>query len=54
MSTGLAYWVGMFLWLVLGLWSADWKNLKANGGNLLLFILLTLIGWKVWGPPIHD
>jgi len=25
----------------------------AGGGNLLLFILMALLGWKVFGAPIH-
>lgn len=54
MSFALCYWVLMLIWLVFGLWSTGWTNIKASGGNLLLFILLVLIGWKVFGPPIHS
>lgn len=53
MSFGLIYWILMLLWLVFGLWSS-WPNYKASGGNLLLFILLLLLGWKVFGPPVHS
>ena len=52
MSFGLVYWILMLLWLVFGLW-ISWPDHKLVGGNLLLFILLVLLGWKVFGPPIH-
>jgi hypothetical protein len=46
----------MLLWLVFGLyWNrADLRggNYGTTGGNLLLFILLVLLGWRVFGPPI--
>lgn len=54
MSFALAYWILMLVWLVFGIWSAWPKNYKVGGGNLLLFILLMLVGWKVFGPPIHS
>lgn len=52
MAIGLMFWILMLLWLVLGLWWT-WPNYHLVGGNLLLFILLLLLGWKVFGPPIH-
>ncbi len=52
MSFSLAYWIVMLIWLVFGLWST-WPNVRAGGGNLLLFILLVIVGWKVFGPPLH-
>jgi len=54
MTLGLAYWILMLLWLVLGVW-ANWPatNMRAAGGHGLLFILLVLLGWKVFGAPIH-
>ncbi len=42
----------MLLWLVLGVW-AHWPDLRAGGPNLLLFILLVLLGWQAFGPPVH-
>ena len=53
MSLGLAYWVGMFIWVIFGVWT-NWPNYKTNGWNLMLFILLVLLGWKVFGPPLHE
>jgi hypothetical protein len=52
MTIGLAFWILMLLWLVFGMWQA-WPSHYVVGGNLLLFILLVLVGWKVFGPPIH-
>lgn len=47
----------MLLWLVFGFWG-NWpagenKNFRPLGGTLLLFILLVLLGWRAFGPPIH-
>lgn len=56
MSFALCYWILMLLWLVFGLWSnwpATGNAFRPLGGTLLLFILLVLIGWKVFGAPIH-
>jgi O-antigen ligase len=56
MSIGLAFYVLMLIWLVWGFWGTwatpnpPWPLL---GGNLLLFILLLLLGWHDFGPPIH-
>jgi len=60
MSFQLLYWVLMLLWLVFGLWSG-WPApgtvgataFRPLGGTLLLFILLVILGWKVFGSPVH-
>lgn len=53
MSMGLMYWILMLIWLVFGLWW-HWPSWQPwIGGNLLLFVLLLLLGWRVFGPPIH-
>jgi hypothetical protein len=54
MTMALAYWILMLLWIVLGMWHAypTWNPILV-GGNLLLFILLVLLGWHVFGAPIH-
>lgn len=55
MTLGLAYWILMLLWLVFGL-ALRGGYLGAHvvwGGDLLLFILLLLLGWKVFGAPLH-
>jgi hypothetical protein len=55
MSFGLVYWIIMLLWLFGVLWAAwgpayPWWH-TANG--LVLFVLFLLLGWKVFGAPIH-
>lgn len=54
MSMSLLYWILMLIWLVFGL-AIYWGPARPYGlyGNsLLLFILLLLLGWQVFGAPI--
>lgn len=56
MSFSLCFWVLMLVSLVLGAWPtgptpAQWRS---RGFNLILFILLVLLGWKVFGAPLHS
>ena len=54
MTFALCYWICMLLYLLFGLWSS-WPvggNVRPLGGTLLLFILLLLLGWKVFGAPL--
>lgn len=57
MTFGLAFWIIMFLWLVFSLaWNFNWGNMGSMaplGNAVLLFILFLLLGWKVFGAPIH-
>lgn len=57
MSRGLLFWFLMILWFIFGLWSA-WplgpNSYAFVGGNVLLFVLLALLGWKVFGPVLRD
>ena len=56
MSLGLAFWVIWLVWFIFGAWST-WPLSAATArpaaGNLILFILLFLIGYKCFGAPIH-
>jgi len=59
MTLGLAFWILMIIWLVFGLYfgyrqpaSPPWGHYLL-GGNLLLFILLLLLGWAVFGAPLR-
>lgn len=52
MSLAIAYWVLMLIWLALVIYSS-WPNLRSGGGNLVLFLLLVIIGWQVFGAPLH-
>jgi len=55
MSIGLAFWVLMLVWLVFGiLWHFGLvAGVGMLGGVVLVFVLFFLLGWKVFGPPIH-
>lgn len=55
MSLGLLFWILMLLWLVgYGYFTSRgpvaWPTV---GPNILLFILLLCLGWKVFGSPIQ-
>lgn len=59
MPISLLFWLLMILWFIFGLW---WNWPAGNeprgvagllGSNLLLFVLLFLIGWKVFGFVIQ-
>lgn len=56
MTLGLCYWVLMLIWLVFGVLShfGVVTGLYVVSGNaVLLFILFALLGWQVFGPPLH-
>ena len=53
MTLGLAYWILMLVWLAFGIYT-NRAALPAAGGDLLLFILLVLVGWRLFGAPIHS
>ncbi len=55
MAFGIAFWIIMLLWLVLGLmWHGGYATGWGPWGfSLMLFIMLGLLGWKVFGPPLH-
>jgi len=52
MPLNVAFWVLMLVWVLFGLWTA-WPNWPLVGGNLLLFLLFLVVGWKVFGAPLH-
>jgi hypothetical protein len=56
MTLGLAYWVLMLVWLVFGLllhFGVVDGPYGAGVNIILLFILFGLLGWQVFGAPIH-
>jgi hypothetical protein len=55
MTLGLAYWVLMLVWFVFGLLVHFGMVGTAGpiGSVLLLFVLFLLLGWQVFGPPLH-
>ena len=57
MQIGILFWVIMIIWFLFGLYSnrSDFigGNYQYVGGNLILFVLLALIGWQVFGPLLR-
>lgn len=54
MPFGLLFWILMLLWLVLEFTPVIRTHpYGPYGSNLLLFILLLLLGWHDFGPPIR-
>jgi hypothetical protein len=56
MTLGLCFWIIMLVWLVFGIlvhFAIVAGAYSVLGGTVLLFILFFLLGWQVFGPPIH-
>lgn len=53
MSIGMIFWILMLLWIIFGFYwnrsELQGGNWGPMGGNLLLFVLLFLLGWKCFG-----
>jgi hypothetical protein len=52
MSIGLVFWIIILVGLIVGLYFS-WPNRSLSGGLLVVFVLLVLLGWHAFGPPIH-
>lgn len=57
MTIGFLFWLLMILWLIFGVVGPNWPP---NGrgwfpicGSFLLWVLLFLLGWRVFGFPIQ-
>lgn len=56
MTRGFLFWLLMLLWLVFSLywyWPAGGVGYVVLGLPLLLFVLLALLGWSVFGPAVR-
>ena len=60
MRIGLLFWILMLVWLVFGIWSF-WPAGSGGpvlygplGGGVMLLLLVGLLGWKVFGPPVQS
>lgn len=54
MSRGLVFWIIMLVWLVLEvLVHFSVVAVGPLGGLAILFILLALLGWQVFGAPVR-
>jgi hypothetical protein len=54
MSIGLLFWILMILWLLCGPWPFWGPNsTRPFAFHFIGFVLLALLGWKVFGPALH-
>jgi hypothetical protein len=55
MTRGLAFWVLMLIWLVIGVaWHFALLGAVGIWGVALIpFLLFALLGWQVFGPPLR-
>jgi len=53
MTLGLLFWVIMIIGLLFGLYTNRATPLPWVSNSLVLWILLALLGWQVFGPAIH-
>jgi len=44
----------MIITFIFGFWASWPINPKTGGLTLLIFVLLALLGWKVFGPALHS
>lgn len=54
MSIGLLFWIIMIIGLLFGLYINRTTALKWAGDSLVYWILLALLGWRVFGPALHN
>jgi len=56
MTLGLVFWILMLIWFVFGILTYYGRvpgTYGPLGNTVLLFVLFLLLGWKVFGAPIH-
>jgi hypothetical protein len=56
MTLGLAFWVIMLIWFVFFLlthFGVVAGVYAAGASTVLLFVLFLILGWQVFGPPLH-
>jgi len=56
MSVGLAFWIIMLCWAIFGIvlhFGIVAGTYGATVNVVLLFILFALLGYGIFGPPIH-
>jgi FtsH-binding integral membrane protein len=52
MPLAILFWVLMIVWLVFGWWENFAPNRPRWPGHLLIFVLLTILGWAQFGGPV--
>jgi hypothetical protein len=53
MSKGLAFWLIFLIAILFGGWYSYGMGLGYFGGSLIVFVLIGIIGWAQFGPPIR-
>lgn len=53
MTLTLAFWILMLLWLALGVYQNRAQGALVIGGSAMLFLILLVLGWGVFGAPIQ-
>jgi hypothetical protein len=57
MGIGLLFWILWIIGLIFG-FGWGWKGSNGAyggiGSGLLVWIMIGLLGWAQWGPPIHN
>jgi hypothetical protein len=53
MPMGILYWMIFVIWVLFGGYSNRGRPFFDWGGDLILFILLFIIGWKLFGFVIQ-
>ena len=60
MTRGLIFWILMLIWFVFGLLVnfapgglGGYAHIAAGADIVLFFILFALLGWQLFGPPVH-
>jgi hypothetical protein len=55
MTLGLAFWILMLIWAVFGILIhfGYAGGYGVVGNTVLLFVLFGLLGWQVFGAPLH-
>jgi hypothetical protein len=57
MTSAVLFWVLMILWAIFGFWGNYQPTAPPfvrYGGTLLIFVLFAIIGWHVFGAPVHQ
>jgi hypothetical protein len=57
MPLTILFWVLMLFWLFFGFWlnhDPAQPFYRWGSGHLLLWILLAVLGWGVFGPPVSS
>jgi hypothetical protein len=53
-NIGLLFWIIMIVGLLFGLYTNRAAPVPWLSNNLVLWVLLALLGWKVFGPALHS